>query len=115
MTIPMESLSHLDVTDITTGERIPPVHPGNFLKEIMDELSISQKRLAESIGVSAMQISHIVHARHSMTAEMALRLGLFFNQSPEYWLGLQTRYDMDVVKHLLLDRLHKEITPLHAA
>ena len=115
MTIPIENLPHLDVTNITMGERVPPIHPGNFLKEIMGELGISQKRLAKSIGVSAMQISHIVHARHSVTAEMALRLGLFFNQSPEYWLGLQTQYDMDIAKQVLLERLHKEIIPLHAA
>ena len=115
MTISMEDLHHLDTTDSVTGERMSPMHPGEFLKEIMDELGISQYRLAKSVGVSAMQISHIVHGRRPVTAEMALRLGLFLNQSPEYWLGLQTHYDMDLAKHMVLDRLRGEITPLHAA
>lgn len=115
MTIQMDDIIHLDVADITTGERIPPVHPGEFLKEIMDELSISQYRMAKSVGVSAMQISNIVRGRRPITAEMALRLGLFFNQSSEYWLGLQTHYDMDVAKNSMLDRLRGEITPLQAA
>ncbi len=115
MTIPMEDISHIDVTDITTGERIPPAHPGEFLQEMMDELHLSQYFLAKSLGVSAMRISHIVHKRRPVTAEMALRLGLFFNQSPEYWLGLQTHYDMDMAKYLLLERLREEITPLQVA
>ncbi|MBF0311443.1 MAG: HigA family addiction module antidote protein [Magnetococcales bacterium] len=103
------------MSDIITGERISPTHPGEFLKELMNELGLSQYRIAKSLGVSAMQISHIVHGRRPVTAEMALRLGLFFDQSPEYWLGLQAHYDMDLAKHLMLDRLREEITPLHAA
>lgn len=81
----------------------------------MDELKMRQHLLAKSLGVSAMRISHILHGRRPITAEMALRLGLFFNQSPEYWLGLQTHYDMDVARHEILDQLRKEIIPLHAA
>ncbi|MBF0283346.1 MAG: HigA family addiction module antidote protein [Magnetococcales bacterium] len=111
----MDDLSHLDLEDITTGERIPPAHPGDFLREIMEQRELSQYRLAKALGVSAMRISHLVHGRSPITAEMALRLGLFFNQSPEYWLGLQTQYDMDTAKIRLLERLRQEITPLHAA
>ncbi|HIJ85624.1 MAG TPA: HigA family addiction module antidote protein [Magnetococcales bacterium] len=103
------------MTDIATGERISPAHPGKFLKEIMDEFGISQYRMAKSVGVSAMRISHIVHGRRPITAEMALRFGLFFNQSPEYWMGLQAHYDMDIAKHSMLDRLREEIIPLQAA
>ncbi|MBF0135406.1 MAG: HigA family addiction module antidote protein [Magnetococcales bacterium] len=103
------------MADVATAERIAPVHPGAFLQEIMAELKMSQYRLAKAVGVSAMQISHILHARRPVTAEMALRLGLFFDQSPEYWLGLQTQYDMETAKNRLLERLQTEIIPLHAA
>ncbi|MBF0434004.1 MAG: HigA family addiction module antidote protein [Magnetococcales bacterium] len=115
MTISIEDIHHLDITDIATGEPVPPAHPGEFLKEMVDELKIRHYLLAKSLGVSAMRISHILHGRRPVTAEMALRLGLFFNQSPEYWLGLQTHYDMDVARRKVLDRLRKEIIPLHAA
>ncbi|MBF0178827.1 MAG: HigA family addiction module antidote protein [Magnetococcales bacterium] len=111
----MGEIQHLDLEEIATGEHIPPIHPGAFLKEIMDELGIRQYRLAKSIGTSAMRISHILHAHRPVTAEMALRLGLFFDQSQEYWLGLQTRYDMETAKDAMLDRLRMEIIPLHAA
>lgn len=114
MTISIEDLHRLDTADIGTGERISAVHPGEFLEEIMNELGISSNHLAKSVRVSATQISHIVHGHRPVTAEMALRLGLFFSQSPEYWLGLQTQYDMDMARRML-DRLRKEVTPLHAA
>ncbi|MBF0437871.1 MAG: HigA family addiction module antidote protein [Magnetococcales bacterium] len=111
----MEDIQHLNIDDITTGERISPIHPGEFLKEIIDELGLSQYQLAKSIGISAIQIGQIIHAHRPVTAEMALRLGLFFDHSPEYWIGLQTQYDIEMAKNSMLDRLRMEITPLHAA
>ncbi|MBF0424582.1 MAG: HigA family addiction module antidote protein [Magnetococcales bacterium] len=111
----MEDLSHIDFADVATEGGIPPTHPGVFLREIMDELGITQYRLAKAVGVTAMRISHIVHGRRPVTAEMAIRLGLFFDHSPEYWLGLQTQYDMDTAKNSLLEKLRGKIIPLHAA
>ena len=76
--------------------RIAPVHPGGYLKELLDEMGLSQYRLAHDIGVPAMRISHVVHGKRPVTAELALRLGRYFGQSPRYWLNLQSRYDMDI-------------------
>ncbi|MBF0609856.1 MAG: HigA family addiction module antidote protein [Magnetococcales bacterium] len=115
MTIQIEDLSHLDFSEEASGGYIPPAHPGEFLKEIMEEMHLSQYGLAKSLGVSAMRISHIVHGRRPVTAEMAIRLGLCFGQSPEYWLGLQSQYDMDIAKNTMLEKLTATITPLHAA
>jgi addiction module HigA family antidote len=73
-----------------TKVQIPPVHPGVYLKELLEEMGLSQYRLAQDIGVPAMRISHIVHGKRPVTAELALRLGRYFGQSPRYWLNLQS-------------------------
>ncbi len=95
-----------------TENRIAPVHPGEYLKELLDELGMSQSQLAKALGVPAMRISHIVNGRRPVTAEMALRLSLYFRQSPQYWLNLQSRYDLDIAVDALAERLTQEITPL---
>lgn len=94
--------------------RIAPVHPGVYLKELLDELKVSQYRLAKDLGVPAMRINHVVHGRRPVTAELALRLGRYFGQSPRYWINLQSRYDMDVAEDALLDKVVKEVRPLEA-
>jgi addiction module HigA family antidote len=94
--------------------RIAPVHPGGYLKELLDEMGLSQYRLAHDIGVPAMRISHIVHGKRPVTAELALRLGRYFGQSPRYWLNLQSRYDMDVAEDELGERVAREVRPLKA-
>lgn len=81
--------------------RIAPVHPGEYLKELLEELELSQYRLAQDIGVSPMRISHVIRRQRPVTAELALRLGRYFGQSPRYWLNLQSRYDMDVTEQNL--------------
>ena len=64
--------------------RIAPIHPGSYLKEILDALGLSQYRLAQELDVPAMRISHVVRGQRPMTAELALRLGRYFDQSPRY-------------------------------
>ncbi|MDX1250648.1 MAG: HigA family addiction module antidote protein [Gammaproteobacteria bacterium] len=96
-------------------KRIAPVHPGFYLKELLDELELSQSGLAKAIGVPAMRVNHIVKGKRPVTAEMALRLGLFFGQTPQYWLNLQSRYDMDCAMDTIGERLRHEIAPLQAA
>ena len=94
--------------------RIAPVHPGVYLKELLEELELSQYRLAHDIGVPAMRISHIVHGKRPVTAELALRLGRYLRQSPRYWLNLQSRYDMDIAEDALGARVVREVRPLKA-
>ena len=88
---------------------IAPIHPGVYLKEILDELGLSQYRLAQELGVPAMRISHVVRGQRPMTAELALRLGRYLDQSPHYWLHLQSRYDIDVVEDRVGSRVIREV------
>jgi addiction module HigA family antidote len=74
--------------------RLPPIHPGEFLAETLGELHISQAQFARAIGVSPMRISHVVKGTRPVTAELALLFGRALGQSPEYWLNLQTAYDL---------------------
>ena len=98
-----------------TKKRISPVHPGVYLKELLDELTLSQYRLAKDIGVPAMRVSYVVNGKRPVTAEFALRLGRYFGQSPRYWLNLQSRYDMDTAEDTLSGQVEKQVRPLAAA
>jgi antitoxin HigA-1 len=89
--------------------RMVPVHPGVYLKEILDELGLSQYRLAQELGVPAMRVSHVVRGQRPMTAELALRLGRYLDQSPRYWLHLQSRYDIDVAEDQVGSRVIREV------
>ena len=75
-----------------------PIHPGEHLAEMLEELGISQYRLAKAIGVPPVRINDIVHCRRSITADTALRIGHALGTSPEFWLNLQRMYDLDVVR-----------------
>jgi len=90
---------------------IPPVHPGVYLKELINELALSQYRLAKEIGVPAMRINYVVNGKRPITAELALRLGRYFGQNPRYWQNLQSRYDMDIVEDTLSDEVERQIHP----
>ena len=93
------------------GKILAPVHPGMFLAEVIAELSISQADLARALGVSAMRVSHLVAGKRPVTAEMALRLGRFFGQTPQYWLNLQGRYDLDRAQDAVGERIKSEVCP----
>jgi addiction module HigA family antidote len=95
-----------------TAKSIYPVHPGVYLKELLDELHLSQYRLAKDISVPAMRIHYVVSGKRPMTAEMALRLGRYFGQNPRYWMNLQARYDMDVAEDTLSDQVAHQVQPM---
>ena len=97
-----------------TRSRIAAVHPGIYLRELLEELGLSQYRLAQEIRVPAMRISHVVRGKRAVKAELALRLGQYFRQSPRYWLNLQSRYDMDIAEDTLGERVAREVRPFTA-
>ena len=76
---------------------------------------MTQYRLAKDIGVTPRRINEIIHGRRAITADTALRLGRFFTMEAEFWLNLQTHYDMEVALEALDDRLDKEVRPLSSA
>ena len=78
--------------------KIAPIHPGEHLLEILDELEITPYRLARTIGVPVRRVNEIVHGKRSITADTALRIGRALRTTPEFWLNLQRRYDLDVAR-----------------
>lgn len=84
---------------------LPAVHPGEFLRETLDELGLTQAAFAEVIGVSPMRVSHLLKANRPVTAELALRLGRALGQTPQYWLNLQTAYDLKRAQSEMRDSL----------
>jgi addiction module HigA family antidote len=99
-----------------TTRDFPPIHPGEILvTEFLDPMGVSQYRLAKDIGVTARRINEIVHGRRSITADTALRLGRFFGMEAQFWLNLQTHYDMEVAQEVLADRLDTEVHPFSRA
>lgn len=90
---------------------LPPIHPGKFLKEVLEELGTPQAEFARSIGVSPMRISHVVKGMRPVTAELALLFARVFKQSPQYWLNLQSAYDLKTAEQGMARRL-RAIRPL---
>jgi len=100
----------------TKKRDFPPIHPGEVLvSEFLEPLGISQYRLAKDIGVTPRRINEIVHGRRSITADTALRLSHFFDMEAQFWLNLQARYDMEVAKEELHDKIVKEVRPFSRA
>ena len=90
---------------------LPPIHPGDFLKEALEELGTSQAEFARAIGISPMRISHVVNGTRPVTAELALLFGRAFGQMPRYWLNLQSDYDLKTAQREIGGRL-RAVRPL---
>jgi len=91
-------------------KKLSPIHPGEvLLEEFLVPIGLSQNRLALSIGVSPRRINEIVLGKRRISAETALRLARYFGNSPQFWLGLQSDYDLDVAADVLGDRLDHEV------
>ena len=89
----------------TPANGLPAVHPGEFLRETLDDLGLTQAAFADAIGVSPMRVSHVLRGERPVTAELALRLGRALGQTPQYWLNLQTTYDLKVARKDMKDSL----------
>ncbi len=94
-------------------KKLSPIHPGEvLLEEFIKPMSLSQNRLAIDIGVDTRRINEIVLHKRAVTADTALCLSRFFGNSPEFWMGLQTQYVLDVAEDHLGKRLDREVRPL---
>lgn len=102
----------VDFSDIASGRRLPPVHPGEILRdEFLTPMQISVYELAKAIKVPRTRVNDIVLGRRSITIDTALRLGRYFGTSSEFWINLQTRYDLDVADRTVRRRIEREISP----
>jgi addiction module HigA family antidote len=91
------------------GRQIEPIHPGEHVAEFLEELGITQYRLAKEVHVSQMRISEIIRGKRGITADTALRFGKFFGTSPQFWLSLQARYDLETTE----DRIGSALEEVH--
>ena len=93
-----------------TATRLPPIHPGEILlEEFLRPMHLSQYRLAKDIGVAARRINEIVHGKRAISADTALRLSRYFGLSERFWLNLQSRYELEMAKDRLGERLECEV------
>lgn len=96
--------------------KMSPVHPGEILlEEFLKPMDISQYRLAKDINVPARRINEIVHGKRAITANTALRLGKYFNMSPQFWINLQSHFDLEVEIGNISDELESEVKVYEAA
>ena len=95
------------------NEKLNPVHPGEvLLEEFLKPMGLSQNRLSLEIGVHPRRINEIVLGKRRITADTALRLARYFGMSPQFWMGLQNDYDLDVAADALGNRLEVEVRPM---
>ena len=94
-------------------ELLSPIHPVEvLLEDFMKPLGLSQYRLAQDIGVTPIRISQIVNGQRAITVDTAMRLARYFSTSPEVWLRLQVRYDLEVAERELRERIDREVKVL---
>jgi addiction module HigA family antidote len=96
--------------------KFAPVHPGIILSEdFLKPMSITQYRLAKGIRVPPRRINEIVHGKRAITADTALRLGRFFGMESQFWMNLQSHYDLEVARDAIAGKLAREVEVLKAA
>lgn len=92
--------------------KMNPIHPGEILREeFLEPMGISQYRLAKDVSVPPRRINEIVHGKRAISADTALRLARYFGMEAQFWLNLQSRYDLEVAEDALAGRLEKEVHP----
>ncbi len=95
--------------------KLSPISPGEILlEEFMNPLGLSQNQLARDLGVNPARVHEIVHGRRGVSAETALRLATYFRTTPEFWLNLQTRYDLKVAERAHGSAIKKSVRPIAA-
>jgi antitoxin HigA-1 len=99
----------------STIAKLPPVHPGELLRETLQDLGLSMNQLAQDIHVPANRISAIVAGKRSVTAETALRLARYFGTTPAYWMTLQARFDLETARDACEATVKAQIRPRTAA
>jgi addiction module HigA family antidote len=100
---------------VTRIRKLPPIHPGEILRETLDDMGISMNRLAQALHVPANRVSSIVAGHRSITGETALRLARYFNTTPDYWINMQAQYDLETARDEWDARIQSEVRPCHAA
>ena len=102
----------IDFADVSSGKRLPLTHPGEILRDdFLRPMKISVYVLAQSIKVPRSRVNDIVLGRRGVTADTAFRLARYFGTTPDFWINLQARYDLDLADRKLRRRIEREVTP----
>lgn len=105
----------VDFADVSNGKRLPLIHPGEILRDdFLRPMKISVYVLAQAIKVPRSRVNDIVLGRRGITADTAFRFARYFGTTPNFWINLQARYDLDAADRKLRRRIEREVTP-HAA
>jgi addiction module HigA family antidote len=96
-------------------KRLPPIHPGELLRDELDEIGLSLNELSRALRVPMNRISAIVNGKRAITIDTAMRLARYFGTSPQYWLNLQIAYDLEVAAQEIRAQIKKEVLPRTAA
>lgn len=116
MSIKRSKVAGVKYGNRVTGRHLKPVHPGEvLLHEFIEPLGLSRYRVAKAIGVPQRRIDEICSGKRAMTADTALRLGLFFSVEAQLWMNLQSRFDLEVAQQELGSGLQEAIVPLRRA
>src|SRR3981189_2946676 len=97
------------------AKKLKPGHPGEILREeFMAPLEVSMNKMAMALRVPVTRIADIVNERRGITADTALRFARYFNNSPTFWMNLQTRYDLEVAEDEIAGKVERDVRPLEA-
>jgi len=103
----IEELKNMDFSDIATAERLPAVTPGDVLGDYLDGAGVTPAQLAEAIHIPKTRISDILKGGRAITADTALRLGRFFSTTPQFWMNLQSAYDLENAVNSVAEELEQ--------
>ena len=103
------------MTDTQGKRRLPPIHPGEVLQEVLNEAGMTVNALALALRVPANRIGAIVKGQRGITPDTALRLGRYFGTSAQMWMNLQAKYDLTVAEETLGERIEREVLRRKAA
>ena len=91
--------------------KLPPIHPGELLRDELDEIGVSLNELGRALRVPMNRVSAIVNGKRAITVDTAMRLTRYFGTSPQYWLNLHVAYDLEAAGQELQPRIEKEVLP----
>ena len=95
----------------TKAKKLPPIHPGQALKEVLDDAGITANALALALRIPASRLTEIINGRRSISADTALRLARYFGASARMWMNLQARYDLEAAEDSLAQKIEAEVQP----
>ncbi len=99
----------------TKAKKLPPVHPGQVLKTVLEDAGITANALALALRIPANRLTEIINGRRSLSADTALRLARFFGTSAQMWMNLQAKYDLESAEDALADRIETDVQPMSRA